>query len=156
MLQKRLINLWVNSIMVNIVKTIKFIFQWYPWWLYGLKPSNSFSSKIRDGYMGQNHRIHLWVISIMVKNCQNHATFLWMKSMMVIWVEIIKFVLEWNLWWSYASKTSNLSLSEFHHGKKWSKTSSSSLSDFHHGPKWSKPCNLSLNEIHDGYMGQNN
>ena len=43
------IRLWVKSIMVLLIETIKFVFEWIPSWSYGSEPSNQFSSEIQKG-----------------------------------------------------------------------------------------------------------
>ena len=84
-------------------------------------------SDIHHGKNGQNHQIHLCVISSwskMVKTKPSNSSSSEMNNGYI------------------CSKLPNPSLSEFHHGKKWSNPSNSSMSDFHHGQKWSKPCNF--------------
>ena len=54
---------WSQTIRVG---TIKFVFEWNPWWSYGSKPSIFTSSKIHHGRIGLNNQIRLRMKSIMV------------------------------------------------------------------------------------------
>ena len=88
----------------------------------------------------RNHNISPWVKSMMVENSKNHQLSVQVKNNIVIWVIIIKFVIEWKSWWSKTVKTINF-LFEWYLWWSYQKT---------------KLSNFFLNETLHGHVGQKN